>query len=124
MGRSLLRRTYGLLLEPLPPIESDGFTKTPAMRPKGEGAEHQGTSNQDLAIKWASQKGYPVPDPPTSGLTWAFLYGAGVALCGFPVVIVALFHGKERRERQQQIDTLVIKWIDAGKPLPEDKETP
>ena len=94
---------YNLLLDPLPPIE--------------QAEQNKPLTNERLAIQWAKAKGYPVPEPPGSALEWAAAYGAGIALCGFPVLIVAVIHARRRDNRQKLINELVMRWVDAGKPI-------
>lgn len=103
--KTLAGGAYDLLLDPLPPIE--------------QSEQNKQLTNERLAMQWAKAKGYPVPEPPGSALEWAAAYGAGVVLCGFPVLIVAVIHARRRDDRQKLINDLVMRWVDAGKPMVE-----
>jgi len=73
------------------------------------------TDSPIYALRWAISKGYPVP-PKKLG-RWFFVVVIIGFFAGFVPGIIEVFYYWYRSEQsKKQLDALMIKWIDAGRP--------
>ena len=75
------------------------------------------TENELMALEWAKAEGYPTSPQNKSNVGWGVAYGLGVVLGGFPVLIVAAIHAQQRKQNKRDLNALVTRWVDAGKPM-------
>ena len=80
-------------------------------------------SNDAAAVAWAKSIGYPVPQK-MGGCLSAFLIVAGLCIFIVPGVLLLVFVFIQKRTYERDMKALVIKWVDAGKPMPGQKVRP
>jgi len=73
--------------------------------------------DQGRAIAWARSLGYPVPSEP-SGCVSILLIVIGLCIFIVPGVIILIWVAHQRQVYQRDMNALVARWVDAGKPDP------
>ena len=74
-------------------------------------------SNDAAAVAWAKSIGYPVPTKMHGCLT-GVLVVIGLTAFIIPGVLILVFVFVQNRTYERDMKALVIKWVDAGKPMP------
>ena len=77
-------------------------------------------SNDAAAVAWAKSIGYPVPTK-MSGCLTGVLVLIGLTAFVIPGVLILVFVFIQNRTYERDMKALVIKWVDAGKPMPGEK---
>ena len=77
-------------------------------------------SNDAAAVAWAKSIGYPVPTKMNGCLT-GVLDVIGLTAFVIPGVLILVFVFIQNRTYERDMKALVIKWVDAGKPMPGEK---
>ena len=80
-------------------------------------------SNDAAAVAWAKSIGYPVPTKMNGCLT-TILVVIGLTAFIIPGVLILVFVFVQNRTYERDMKALVIKWVDAGKPMPGEKVRP
>jgi hypothetical protein len=100
------------------------------MYAKGQLRYPKGTNRSELAyahlkaedrraIQWAIAKGYSIPDRP-SGCLWAIGITCGLFAAVVPGLLLILFLVVKQRDYDREIRQLHNKWVDAGRPDPQE----
>jgi len=69
------------------------------------------------AVAWARSLGYPVPSEP-NGCVSALLIVIGLCIFIVPGVIILIWVAHQGQVYQRDMNSLVSRWVDAGKPEP------
>ncbi|MBC1265276.1 SHOCT domain-containing protein [Synechococcus sp. BSA11S] len=69
------------------------------------------------AVAWARSMGYPVPEPP-NGCATIFLVVLGLFMFIVPGVMVLIWVAFSSQAYERDINALVARWVEAGKPEP------
>jgi hypothetical protein len=77
-------------------------------------------SNDAAAVAWAKSIGYPVPTKMNGCLTGVLVL-IGLTAFVIPGVLILVFVFIQNRTYERDMKALVIKWVDAGKPMPGEK---
>ena len=77
-------------------------------------------SNDAAAVAWAKSIGYPVPTKMNGCLTGVLIV-IGLTAFVIPGVLILVFVFIQNRTYERDMKALVIKWVDAGKPMPGEK---
>lgn len=78
-------------------------------------------SDRKSAIVWANSHGYPVPEK-LDGCLSVFLVFAGLTMFVIPGVALLIWLAFRDNQYERDMNTLVTRWIDAGRPEPGIKE--
>lgn len=75
------------------------------------------TSNRSKAVAWARSVGYPVPQKPNGCLS-AIAIITGLLIFVVPGLMLIIWVSYNNKVYNREMDALVAKWIDAGRPDP------
>lgn len=122
-------RTYGKNLERQVPSRENSAATQNAIILRDDGGKiiyrfpkrlfAMTTSKTDKvkAIAWARSLGYPVPSEPNGCLS-ILLIAIGACIFILPGLIILIWVAHQAQVYQRDIDALVARWVDAGKPDP------
>ena len=80
-------------------------------------------SSRRCAVQWAESMGYPVPTSLSYGCSF-FLVIVGLLLFIIPGLLLLGWIWYQGKQYERDMDSLVTRWIDAGRPAPGEKEKP
>ncbi|WP_143593696.1 SHOCT domain-containing protein [Synechococcus sp. 1G10] len=88
-------------------------------RPLGSLGSHGGSaySNRAKAVAWARSMGFPVPEAP-NGCLVAVLVILGLFMFIVPGVMVLIWVAFSTQTYERDMNALVARWVDAGRPDP------
>ena len=94
--------------------------KTPPSQANSVTSSDYPLSNDAAAVAWAKSIGYPVPTK-TNGCLTTFLVVIGLCAYVVPGILILLFVWYNNNQYEKEMKALVMKWVDAGKPMPGEK---